>query len=67
MVCSVGFNLKELVMIRSPKLIKTALAVALAVGAFAANAQEKVTVQLKWVAQSQFAGYYVAAAKPASL
>ena len=55
--------LKELVMIRSPKLIKTALAVALAVGAFAANAQEKVTVQLKWVAQSQFAGYYVAAAK----
>ena len=50
-------------MIRSPKLIKTALAVALAVGAFAASAQEKVTVQLKWVAQSQFAGYYVAAAK----
>lgn len=50
-------------MSRSPKLIKTVLAVALAVSAFAASAQEKVTVQLKWVAQSQFAGYYVAAAK----
>ena len=50
-------------MSRSPQLIKTVLAVALAVGAFAASAQEKVTVQLKWVAQSQFAGYYVAAAK----
>ena len=50
-------------MIRSPKLIKTLLAAALAATAFAASAQEKVTVQLKWVAQSQFAGYYVAAAK----
>jgi len=50
-------------MIRSSKLIKTALAVALAVGAFAASAQEKVTVQMKWVPQAQFAGYYVASAK----
>ncbi len=50
-------------MIRSPKLMKTLLAAALAATAFAASAQEKVTVQLKWVAQSQFAGYYVAAAK----
>jgi NitT/TauT family transport system substrate-binding protein len=56
-------NLKELLMIRSPKLMKTLLAAALAATAFAASAQEKVTVQLKWVAQSQFAGYYVAAAK----
>ncbi len=50
-------------MIQSPKLMKTLLAAALAATAFAASAQEKVTVQLKWVAQSQFAGYYVAAAK----
>ena len=50
-------------MIRSPKLLKTLLAAAIAASAFAASAQEKVTVQLKWVAQSQFAGYYVAAAK----
>ena len=50
-------------MIWSPKLMKTLLAAAIAATAFAASAQEKVTVQLKWVAQSQFAGYYVAAAK----
>ena len=50
-------------MIRSPKLLNTLLAAAIAASAFAASAQEKVTVQLKWVAQSQFAGYYVAAAK----
>jgi NitT/TauT family transport system substrate-binding protein len=48
---------------RSPKLVKTLLALAIGFSAFAASAQEKVTVQLKWVAQSQFAGYYVAAAK----
>jgi NitT/TauT family transport system substrate-binding protein len=29
----------------------------------AAHAQEKVTLQLKWVTQAQFAGYYVAKAK----
>ncbi len=29
----------------------------------AANAAEKVTIQLKWVTQAQFAGYYVAQAK----
>jgi NitT/TauT family transport system substrate-binding protein len=45
------------------KLMKTVLATAIGLSAFAASAQEKVTVQLKWVAQSQFAGYYVAAAK----
>jgi NitT/TauT family transport system substrate-binding protein len=38
----------------------TALAVALAGGAHAAD---KVTLQLKWVTQAQFAGYYVAKAK----
>lgn len=54
-------------MIRSPKLTKGLLAAVLAVcgvaGSSAAFAQEKVTVQLKWVPQAQFAGYYVAAAK----
>jgi len=37
-----------------------ACGVSLASGAYAAD---KVTVQLKWVTQAQFAGYYVAAAK----
>lgn len=50
-------------MIRSSKLTKTLLAAALAVSAFATYAQEKVTVQLKWLPQAQFAGYYVAQAK----
>lgn len=45
------------------KLNPCLLAAALAVASFAAQAQEKVTVQLKWVPQAQFAGYYVAAAK----
>jgi NitT/TauT family transport system substrate-binding protein len=42
------------------------LATALACGVIAtsgAHAADKVTVQLKWVTQAQFAGYYVAAAK----
>jgi NitT/TauT family transport system substrate-binding protein len=45
---------------------KLLLATALACGVFAASgahAADKVTVQLKWVTQAQFAGYYVAAAK----
>nr|WP_315236188.1 ABC transporter substrate-binding protein [uncultured Albidiferax sp.] len=45
------------------KLSQCLLAAVLAVGGLAAQAQEKVTVQLKWVPQAQFAGYYVAAAK----
>ncbi len=48
------------------KWTKTAAAaVALAAFGFAANASaaDAVTVQLKWVADAQFAGYYVAAAK----
>jgi NitT/TauT family transport system substrate-binding protein len=44
-------------------LTKTLLAAVLAATGFAASAQEKVTVQLKWLPQAQFAGYYVAAAK----
>jgi NitT/TauT family transport system substrate-binding protein len=45
---------------------KLLLATALACGVFAASgahAADKVTIQLKWVTQAQFAGYYVAAAK----
>ena len=52
-------------MIRLP-FQTTALAAMLAVGALAAplaQAADKVTVQMKWVPQAQFAGYYVAAAK----
>ncbi|MBK0399632.1 ABC transporter substrate-binding protein [Limibaculum sp. M0105] len=37
-----------------------ALASALAMAAGAAQAADKVTLQLKWVTQAQFAGYYVA-------
>src|SRR5579872_455498 len=42
------------------------LATTLACGVFAASgahAADKVTIQLKWVTQAQFAGYYVAKAK----
>jgi NitT/TauT family transport system substrate-binding protein len=40
------------------KFIAAAVAAMLAAGA--ANAADKVTLQLKWVTQAQFAGYYVA-------
>jgi len=43
---------------RMKALLGSVLALGLSVGA--ANAQEKVTLQLKWVTQAQFAGYYVA-------
>jgi NitT/TauT family transport system substrate-binding protein len=43
-------------------LMVAAAAAALAVSSVSANA-EKVTLQLKWVTQAQFAGYYVAMAK----
>jgi len=43
------------------KLGTTALAAAaMAVTSFAAQAADEVTLQLKWVTQAQFAGYYVA-------
>jgi NitT/TauT family transport system substrate-binding protein len=42
---------------------KTAVVLSLLLAAGTAAAQEKVTVQMKWVPQAQFAGYYVAAAK----
>jgi NitT/TauT family transport system substrate-binding protein len=35
-------------------------ALALAAVSFGAQAQDKLTLQLKWVTQAQFAGYYVA-------
>jgi NitT/TauT family transport system substrate-binding protein len=41
----------------------TATAIALLIGATAANAADQLTLQLKWVTQAQFAGYYVAKAK----
>ncbi|MGB8622918.1 MAG: ABC transporter substrate-binding protein [Paracoccaceae bacterium] len=41
------------------KLVFSAVA-ALALGTGAANAADEVTLQLKWVTQAQFAGYYVA-------
>ena len=50
-------------MIRSPKFAKSLLAAVLTVCAVGAYAADKVTVQLKWVPQAQFAGYYVAQAK----
>lgn len=40
-----------------------ALACAVGLASPAAHAAEKVTLQLKWVPQAQFAGYYVAQAK----
>ena len=48
-------------MARSFKFAAAALALAAACGAQAAD--NKFTVQMKWVPQAQFAGYYVAAAK----
>ena len=44
-------------------LFKSALAGAMLLGAGLAQAQESVTLQLKWVTQAQFAGYYVALEK----
>ena len=41
-------------------ILTTAAAVALALSAGVAQAADKVTLQLKWVTQAQFAGYYVA-------
>ena len=48
---------------RAFRLSGCVLAALLALGSVAAQAADKVTVQLKWVPQAQFAGYYVAQAK----
>ncbi len=46
------------------KLLKLTFAAAAALAlSTAAQAQDKVTIQLKWVTQAQFAGYYVAKEK----
>lgn len=54
-------------MIRVPQFTRRLMAAVLAVCGVAAStgaiANEAVTVQLKWVPQAQFAGYYMAAAK----
>ena len=42
------------------KLLTTAIAGVMALGASIAQAADDVTLQLKWVTQAQFAGYYVA-------
>ncbi len=42
------------------RLLTTALAGALALGTSVAHAADDVSLQLKWVTQAQFAGYYVA-------
>lgn len=42
------------------KLLTTAVAGAMAFGASIAQAADDVTLQLKWVTQAQFGGYYVA-------
>jgi NitT/TauT family transport system substrate-binding protein len=43
------------------KLLKLTMAAAATLAlSTAAYAQDKVTIQLKWVTQAQFAGYYVA-------
>jgi NitT/TauT family transport system substrate-binding protein len=40
--------------------VQTLSAIALAAASIGAQAQDKLTLQLKWVTQAQFAGYYVA-------
>ncbi len=47
----------------SMKFGAAATAIALCMAATAAHAADALTLQLKWVAQAQFAGYYVAKAK----
>ncbi|HCJ71834.1 MAG TPA: nitrate ABC transporter substrate-binding protein, partial [Agrobacterium sp.] len=42
------------------KLASMLLAGASLLTAFSAQAADKITLQLKWVTQAQFAGYYVA-------
>ena len=42
------------------RLLTSAIALALGIAAGTAHAADNVTLQLKWVTQAQFAGYYVA-------
>ena len=50
-------------MYRSSLVSKGLMAAVLAVCGMTVHAADKVTVQLKWLPQAQFAGYYVAQAK----
>ncbi|MEO6319225.1 MAG: ABC transporter substrate-binding protein [Polaromonas sp.] len=50
-------------MIRSSRFSKGLLAAVVAVCGLGAHAADKVTLQLKWLPQAQFAGYYMAQAK----
>ena len=50
-------------MTRSSLMRKGLVAAVMAVCGMAAHAADKVTIQLKWLPQAQFAGYYVAQAK----
>ncbi len=45
------------------KIMAHAVAISIALCATAAHAADPITLQLKWVPQAQFAGYYVAQAK----
>ena len=47
-------------MTRKFALLPALATLALAAASFGAQAQDKLTLQLKWVTQAQFAGYYVA-------
>jgi NitT/TauT family transport system substrate-binding protein len=42
------------------KFIATAMGLSFGLASFSAMAADEVTLQLKWVTQAQFAGYYVA-------
>jgi NitT/TauT family transport system substrate-binding protein len=48
---------------RSSLVVKGLMAAVVAVCGMSAHAADKVTLQLKWLPQAQFAGYYVAQAK----
>ena len=48
---------------RSSLVVNGLMAAVLAVCGMSAHAADKVTIQLKWLPQAQFAGYYVAQAK----
>ena len=50
-------------LVRKTVMLKGLMAAVVAVCGMTAHAADKVTVQLKWLPQAQFAGYYVAQAK----
>ena len=48
------------------KILALSLGLAMGLASGAALAKDKLTLQLKWVTQAQFAGYYVAKEKGSS-